>query len=76
MTPESTGTTAARFFTFGTQSDPFVLESGESLPEVTLAYETYGELSDDADNAVLVFHALTGSQHAAGACESVPGIVD
>ena len=51
---------------------PFGLKSGQSLPEVTIAYETYGELSSDRDNAVLVFHALTGSQHSAGYCESVP----
>jgi homoserine O-acetyltransferase len=76
MTLTSIGSTNTRFFTFGTTGDPFVLKSGESLPEVTLAYETYGELSADADNAVLVFHALTGSQHAAGTCESVPGIGD
>ncbi len=76
MTLASIGSTNTRFFTFGTTGDPFVLKSGETLPEVTLAYETYGELSPDRDNAVLVFHALTGSQHAAGTCESVPGIGD
>jgi homoserine O-acetyltransferase len=74
MTPGRIGTTAARFFTFGTEADPLVLKSGESLPEVTLAYETYGELTPNRDNAVLVFHALTGSQHAAGYCASVPGL--
>ena len=76
MTLSSIGSTATRFFTFGTPSDPFVLKSGQSLSEVTLAYETYGELSPDRDNAVLVFHALTGSQHLAGTCDSVPGIGD
>jgi homoserine O-acetyltransferase len=51
-----------------------VLASGETLPEVTLAYEIYGELNRDRSNAVLVFHALTGSQHAAGFNRSVPGV--
>ncbi len=74
MTPGSVGTTTTRFFTFATADDPFPLKSGESLPEVTLAYETYGELTPERDNAVLVFHALTGSQHSAGFTASVPGV--
>ncbi|MCL1598621.1 MAG: homoserine O-acetyltransferase, partial [Actinomycetia bacterium] len=76
MTLESIGTTTTQFFTFGTQNDPFMLKSGESLPEVTIAYETYGELTPGRDNAILVFHALTGSQHSAGYCPSVPGLGD
>jgi homoserine O-acetyltransferase len=44
----------------------FQLEGGGSLPEVVVAYETWGELSADASNAVLVCHALTGDSHAAG----------
>lgn len=39
------------------------LESGLVLPEVTLAYETWGELNHDASNAILVLHALTGDTH-------------
>lgn len=74
MTPGNIGTTTPRFFTFGDETDPFVLKSGESLPEVTVAYETYGELTPARDNAILVFHALTGSQHSAGYCPSVPGV--
>jgi homoserine O-acetyltransferase len=42
------------------------LESGERLGPVTVAYETYGELSAGRDNAVLVAHALSGDSHAAG----------
>ena len=41
---------------------PFVLESGGVLSEVTVAYETWGLLSDARDNAVLVCHALTGTR--------------
>jgi homoserine O-acetyltransferase/O-succinyltransferase len=45
---------------------PFEPELGGILPEVTLAYETWGELNETADNAVLLVHALTGDSHAAG----------
>ena len=45
---------------------PFVTESGGTLPEVVVAYETWGTLAADASNAVLVLHALTGGSHAAG----------
>jgi homoserine O-acetyltransferase len=40
---------------------PVTLESGAVLPRVTVAYQTWGELSATRDNAVLVCHALTGS---------------
>lgn len=43
---------------------PFVLESGEVLPEVVIAYRSWGRLSPAADNAVIVCHALTGSADA------------
>lgn len=42
------------------------LDSGRILSPVTLAYETYGTLSEKADNAILVEHAWTGSAHLAG----------
>ncbi len=44
---------------------PFDLAEGGSLPEVTVAYETYGTLNAAADNAVLVCHALSGNSHVA-----------
>lgn len=53
---------------------PFTLDSGECLETVTLAYETYGTLNAKASNAILVFHALTGSQHAAGINTAIPGV--
>ena len=46
--------------------DPFILESGEVLPSLTIAYETYGKLKRDASNAILVCHALSGDAHIAG----------
>lgn len=45
---------------------PFEPELGGHLPEVVLAYETWGELNEARDNAVLIVHALTGDSHAAG----------
>jgi homoserine O-acetyltransferase len=42
-----------------------VLEQGGTLPQVTVAYETYGTLNPRRDNAVLVCHALSGDSHVA-----------
>jgi homoserine O-acetyltransferase len=67
------GEVETQFLTYGSADDPFVTASGESLPGVTIAYETYGELNADRSNAILLFHALSGSQHAAGTNRAVPG---
>ncbi|MEU4085193.1 homoserine O-acetyltransferase MetX [Streptomyces aureus] len=45
---------------------PLALEAGGQLPDVRLAFETWGRLAPDASNAVLVLHALTGDSHVAG----------
>jgi homoserine O-acetyltransferase len=63
-------------FTFGSVEDPVELRSGGRLSSVDVAYETYGTLNGDRDNAVLLFHALTGSQHAAGILDTVPSAGD
>ena len=47
--------------------EPFHFESGGSIPQLTLRYETYGRLNAAKDNAILICHALTGSHHCAGA---------
>ena len=67
------GVTATQFFQLGSAAKPFVFGGGESLPGITLAYETYGTLNPDKSNAILLFHALSGSQHAAGITPEVPG---
>ena len=67
------GVTATQFFQLGSAAEPFVFGGGESLPGITLAYETYGTLNKDKSNAILLFHALSGSQHAAGTTLEVPG---
>ncbi len=42
------------------------LESGKTLHQARLAYESWGTLNADASNAVLILHALTGDSHAVG----------
>ncbi|MBI5397285.1 MAG: homoserine O-acetyltransferase [Verrucomicrobia bacterium] len=44
---------------------PIKLELGGELPGVTVAYETYGRLSERRDNAILACHALSGDSHVA-----------
>jgi len=43
---------------------PMALELGQTLPEYTLGYRSWGRLSAQRDNAVIVCHALTGSANA------------
>ncbi len=50
-------------------TNPLYLESGRILEPYEIVYETYGELSEERDNVVLICHALSGSHHAAGRYE-------
>ena len=51
-----------RFAAFGA----FRTESGQELPGIRIAYETWGELNPERDNAILINHALTGDSHVRG----------
>ncbi len=44
---------------------PFPFDEGRKLPELKVAYETYGKLNSDKSNAIMIFHALTAGAHAA-----------
>jgi homoserine O-acetyltransferase len=46
--------------------DAFHFESGGVIPELKIRYETYGQLNQAKDNAILICHALTGDHHCAG----------
>ena len=45
---------------------PLKLDCGQTIKDFPLAYETYGKLNKSKDNAILIFHALTGDQFASG----------
>src|SRR6185436_9982018 len=55
-------TATTRFFT----TQGFELESGAKLPEMKLAFATYGRLAPDGGNAILLTHGFTSSHHASG----------
>ncbi len=57
-------------------STPLPLQSGASIADYTLMYETYGELNADRSNAVLVCHALNASHHVAGIYAAEDGSAD
>ena len=67
-------TSETEFYELPPDRLPFETYLGGSLERVTLAYETFGTLNEDASNAILVFHALTGSQHLTGWTQEVDGV--
>ncbi len=63
--PESNGS-YGRVVTQYAEFDSIVFESGTELGPLRVAYETYGFLNTEKNNAVLILHALSGDAHAAG----------
>ena len=62
----SVGIVKTQSLTFAEPPQEMLLECGRRFGPITLAYETYGELSPAKDNAILILHALSGDAHAAG----------
>ena len=62
----SVGIVQTKYATLFAPPNELRLESGGRLGPVTVAYETYGELTAERDNAIFVCHALTGDAHVAG----------
>jgi len=55
---------------FHIKENNFILQCGKKLEDITIAYETFGKLNKEKNNAILVLHALTGDSHAAGVYET------
>ncbi|MEO9274574.1 homoserine O-acetyltransferase [Marinomonas sp. 5E14-1] len=60
---DSVGLVTPQIAKFETSLD---LSCGQTLSSYQLVYETYGTLNEDASNAILICHALSGDHHAAG----------
>ena len=48
------------------QEEPLSLDCGKTLGPIDVAFETYGQLNEAGDNAILICHALSGNAHVAG----------
>jgi homoserine O-acetyltransferase len=62
----SVGLVQTKYFDFANPPNELIVESGEKLGPITVAYETYGTLNEQRSNAILILHALSGDAHAAG----------
>jgi homoserine O-acetyltransferase len=63
---ESNGFVQRQYATLFEPPRPLLLKCGQEFGPITVAYQTYGELSPRKDNAVVICHALTGDSHVAG----------
>ncbi len=61
--PDSVGLVTPQLIAF---DQPIKLDCGQTLGSYALMVETYGELNEARDNAILICHALSGDHHAAG----------
>ncbi|MHC4787641.1 MAG: homoserine O-acetyltransferase MetX [Planctomycetota bacterium] len=62
----SVGIVETKHWRFAEPPDQLVLRSGVKLGPIDVTYETYGELTPQRDNAILICHALSGDAHVAG----------
>lgn len=58
---------APQDFVFGEKDeDKLMLECGREFGPINIRYETFGRLTDNKDNAILILHALSGDAHVSG----------
>ena len=62
----SVGIVETKAWRFAEPPNELTLRSGVKLGPIDVAYETYGELTPERDNAILICHALSGDAHVAG----------
>lgn len=62
----SVGYVETQYYSFAHPPKELVLENGEKLGPITVAFETYGKLDARKSNAILILHAFSGDAHAAG----------
>lgn len=63
---QSVGLVETKLASISLPPEGLTLDNGETLPELTIAYETYGQLNQAQDNVIFLCHALTGDAHVAG----------
>jgi len=63
---KSVGVVGTRTVRVVQQDEPLQLECGKKLGPIDVAYETYGQINEAGDNAILICHALSGNAHVAG----------
>ena len=66
MDERSVGLVETKYATLFEPPNELELANGVRFGPITVAYETYGELTPERDNAIFICHALTGDAHAAG----------
>ena len=67
--PHPVSTTPQQAHTFqaiGEGDAPLALREGGTIESVQLSYQSWGELNAGKSNAILIFHALSGSQNVTG----------
>ena len=62
----SVGIVKTKFWRFAEPPGELELRSGVRFGPIDVAYEMYGELTPERDNAILICHALSGDAHVAG----------